>query len=146
MATNSMIAIRPSRLIFAGLLSLAGAAMLSLAIVAIPLFVRVVATIGLVAVCVLAIRRHALLRSVRSIISIAPLPASNCIVGNASAIEAGATVLPESVAWPWMLLLHVAVDGIRWPVVILVLRDSVAEADWRRLSIWLRWQASEHAA
>jgi hypothetical protein len=128
------------------MVGLVAAAISSLVVTPIPLFIRILAAISSVAVCSLAIRRHALLHGSRSLVAIQPLPAGGCIVKTASGGEAAATVLPDSVAWSWMLLLRVALEGKRWPVSILVLRDSVAEEDWRRLSIWLRWLASERAA
>lgn len=140
MATSAPVAIRPSRVLLAGMVGVAAVALSSLALVPIPLFVRVLVAVPSIAVCSLAIRRHALLRSSRSLVAIRPLPEGICIVTTVSGGETEAAVMPDSVAWSWMLLLRLVLDGKRRPVSILVLRDSVAEADWRRLSIWLRWK------
>jgi len=146
LATNEPVAIGPSRLVLSGLLGLCGAALLSVAIATIPLLVRIPAAIGLVAASSLAIRRYALLHSSDSVVSIQPMAAGNCILRTLSEGDMEATILPDSVAWPWMLLLRFTSGGKRLPVSVVVLPDSVAKEDWRRLSIWLRWQASEPAA
>lgn len=145
MSLSTPVEIRPSRLAVAGWLGLAGTAVLSLVVVPMPHLVQGCAAVAVVAVCGLVIRRHALLRSGRSISAIQPLPQGECVVKYRSGEEAQATILPDSVVWPWMLLLRIAPGGRGRPSVILLARDSLAEEDWRRLSIWLRWQASEDA-
>lgn len=146
MAVDEPVAIRSSIVALAAQSGLAGAAILSLAMIPVPLLVQVLAAIAVSAVCSLVIRRHAILRDGRSIRAIKPLPAGRCMVTDLSGIETEGEILPDSVAWSWMLLLRIALVGKHLPVGILLLRDSVTDADWRRLSIWLRWQASGRAA
>lgn len=146
MAIDAAVSIRPSFLAAGGLSGLAGTAILSLMMVPIPSSVRGFAVIAVAAACGLAIRRYALLRGKRSIIAIKPLPAGNCVVKDRFGEETEASILPDSVVWSWVLLLRVALDGQRWPVIIFLMRDNLADEDWRRLSIWLRWHAIGRAA
>lgn len=140
------VAIFSSRLLLAALISLAGFSALSLAVVPIPVLIQILSGISMIAVCSDAIRRHALVCSSRSVTSIEPRPAGKCIVKHVNGEESESAILADSVAWSWMLLLRLAEEGRRRPVIVLILRDSVADEGWRRLSIWLRWQTGGQSA
>lgn len=142
MATTASVAIRPSSFAATGLAVLGSASLLALAIVPIPCSIRSLGCVAVVAVSAFAIWRHALNRSRRSTVSIELLPEGKCVLKHSSGERTDGKILADSVAWPWVLLLRVGVSGGRWPVVVLILRDSVSEADWRRLSIWLHWPTS----
>lgn len=142
MATTNSVAVLPSAVAAAGLGALASASLLSLAIAPLPHLIRSLAAIVVVAIIAFAVWRHALNHGGASIVSIQLLPEGKCVLEKSSWEHADGRILPDSVVWPWMLLLRFCVSGRRRPVVILILRDSMTETDWRRLSIWLRWQAS----
>lgn len=142
MATTAPVAIRPSAFAATGLTVLAAASLLALAMVPITPFVRAPGCVAVVAVSALAIWRHALNRSGRSAVSIELLPEGKCALEHSSGERTDGTILADSVAWPWVLLLRVGVNGMRGTVVVLILRDSVSEAEWRRLATWLRWPTS----
>lgn len=50
-----------------------------------------------------------------------------------------ADLLPGATVHPWLTVIHLRVAGGR--VVVAVLPDSAVAADYRRLRMWLRWQA-----
>jgi hypothetical protein len=126
----------------AGLATLAAASLLSLTIAPLPQLIRAVLAIAVVAISAFAIWRHASVGSATSIVSIQPMREGKCVLEESSGECIDGTILPDSVAWPWLLLLRFAVSERRWSVVVLILRDSMTETDWRQMSIWLRWQAN----
>lgn len=138
---------RRSAVATAGLAAVAGASLLALTIAPLPQLIRSVLAIAVVAISAFAIWHHALIRSATSIVSIQLMPEGKCVLEKSSGECIDGTILPDSVAWPWMLLLRFDVSEMRRSVVVPILRDSMTEADWRQLSIWLRWPASAlHAA
>lgn len=122
-------------------IGLGAAALGCLAVVSIPLVILAPAVFAVIAVSGIAIRRHALLRGPRAAIAMQLLPGGGCIVEERSGDEIEAAVLPDSVAWQWLLLLRLAPHQSRRHLVVVVPRDAVSGEDWRRLSIWLRWEA-----
>ncbi len=142
MATNTSVAVLPSTVAAVGLGVLATASLVSLAITPLADLVRSLVAIVAFAISAYAVWRHALNRSGGSVVSIQLMPEGMCVLEKSSGECIDATILPDSVAWPWMLLLRFEVSETRWPVVVLILRDRMTDSDWRRLSIWLRWDAS----
>ncbi len=142
MATTTSVAVLPSAVATAGLGALASASLLSLAIAPLPDLVRSLAAIVAIVTGAFAVWRHALNRSAASIVSIQLMPEGMCVLEKSSGECIDGMILPDSVAWPWMLLLRFDVNERRWPVVVLILRDRMTETNWRLLSIWLRWDAS----
>lgn len=141
MAVSSRVVLRRSRLLLSGLIALGVSSALSLALVPLASLLRASAVLGVIAVCGLAIRRHALLLGKRSIVALELQPAGRCVVEQAGGAMIEASVLPDSVAWPWLLLLRLTSSARRWPMVVVAMPDSLPNPDWRRLSIWMRWQS-----
>lgn len=56
-----------------------------------------------------------------------------------------AVVAPDTLVWAWLVVLRYRVAGsARWANVV-VLPDSLAADDFRRLRVWLRWRARPDA-
>jgi toxin CptA len=53
-----------------------------------------------------------------------------------------ATVLGSSFVSPWLTVLHLKLEGRRFVLPVVLLPDSLAADDFRRLRVWLRWGAA----
>lgn len=53
-------------------------------------------------------------------------------------------VLPDSVAWPWLIVLRWRENGRRHSLPLPP--DALSEDEHRRLRVWLRWKAGGTAA
>lgn len=141
MAIQSPVVISPSRLLLIGLLGFAGVALAALATVPSPAVFRGTVMIGIAMLTGVG-ARQVLLQTRSSISAIVPLNDGRCILRNGSRAEIYAAIQPDSVTWPWTLQLSLKEEGSQRSMVVLLMRDSVSSVDWRRLSIWLRWQAN----
>lgn len=54
-----------------------------------------------------------------------------------------AALLPESVVTPTLTVLRYRTAGQRWAESRVILADSLAAADFRRLRVWLKWCAGK---
>lgn len=56
-----------------------------------------------------------------------------------------AELSPETVVWPWLVVLHYRLAGAHRPVARVILPDSLDEEDFRRLRVWLKWRCAKSA-
>lgn len=55
-------------------------------------------------------------------------------------------VLPDTTCWPWLVVLRFHIDGRDRAESCVLLPDSLSKESWRRLALWLRWDASASRA
>ena len=60
-------------------------------------------------------------------------------VGGRSNDRSAANILPDSVVFPWVVVLRYRVEGLRRATNVVLFPDQMANDDFRRLSLWLRW-------
>ena len=60
-------------------------------------------------------------------------------VGGGSNDRSAANILPDSVVFPWVVVLRYRVEGLRRATNVVLFPDQMANDDFRRLSLWLRW-------
>lgn len=53
--------------------------------------------------------------------------------------RAAVSVLPDSVVFFWVIVLRYRVDGLPRAMSVVLFPDQMANDDFRRLSLWLRW-------
>ena len=53
-----------------------------------------------------------------------------------------ATVLRSSFVLPWLVVLHLRLEGRRLMLPVVLLPDSMGNDDFRRLRVWLRWSGA----
>ena len=60
-------------------------------------------------------------------------------VGEGGDNRVAVSVLPDSVVFPWVIVLRYRVDGLPRAMSVVLFPDQMANDDFRRLSLWLRW-------
>lgn len=115
--------------------------MLALQLARLPPILGAGGSLWAVAVAVHAVRQHALRKSKGAIRTIETDQTTTACTLIGGGVECTAVVLPDSVVWPWLILLRVRTEGAWCATTVVILPDAVTRDEWRRLSIWLRWAA-----
>ena len=66
-------------------------------------------------------------------------------VGEASDNRAVVSVQPDSVVFPWIVVLRYRVEGLHRATSVVLFPDQISNDDFRRLSLWLRWYRETRA-
>ena len=139
------IAIRPSRRLTL-LLSLAHAAALGACLAAdmpVALKLFVVLLIGLS--CAHALYDAALLRSRKAIVALEIADDGVLTFQMRSGEWRRGILLDSSFVAPYLTVLNLKTDGTRLARHVVVMADSVAAEEYRRLRVWLRWRKTAAA-
>ena len=135
------IALRPSRLLLVAIAVLHALAFAGLFLSqSLPIWLRIAFGIALGVSAVIAIRFHAARNAAESVRELTLLEDGSLEIG-AGGRTLGASLAPQSIVFPGLvLLLPVVADSRRLPAVVL-LPDALSAQDWRTLQTWMRWKA-----
>ena len=86
-----------------------------------------------------AVRRHAMLRSGRSIVALVLEGEQSCAVRTRNGLWVHGTIKASSYVLPCLIVLDVAIDQRMFGMHIMLLPDSVTAESHRRLRMRLRW-------
>jgi toxin CptA len=106
---------------------------------ALPSWAKITAVLLLLVNAAWTVHRHALRRSRRSITELAFSDRETLRLTLRDGSSHGGRILGSSTVGTSLVLLNIAIDGRRLPVHVVLLGDSLAEDDFRRLRVWLRW-------
>jgi len=133
------LAIRPSRQL-ALLLGLAHAAAAGAClVVAMPVFLKIVLVLVVGASCGRALYGPALLRSPRAIVALEISEGGALLFQTRRGDWEKGTLLDSSFVAPYLTVLNLKSEGGRFARHVVILPDSVAADEFRRLRVWLRW-------
>ena len=137
------VSLRPSRILAAILVAAHGCAIAVVALVAIPLWLQLIAIAALAVSLVTALRRTALLLAPDSVIAIE--------IGSDGTLSIqtrrGSRISECEVLANTYVAAFLAIINLREPETralrhVVLLRDSIDSEDFRRLRVWLRWKRS----
>lgn len=133
------LTLRPSRRL-ATILIVAHAATAGL-LLALPLpsWLAAAASVMLLTSAVCSVHRYALLRSPGAITALAFSDREALRLTLRDGSTHAGHVLGSSTVGTTLTILNIALAGKRLPVHVLLLGDSLAAEDFRRLRVWLRW-------
>jgi toxin CptA len=132
--------LRPSRRLAVLLLALHFAALAALAALTFALWIRIVLAVALMAGLVRALRRSALLRSGDAVVELSCGEDGRLGCAQRDGARFDAEVLPQTAVYAAAVLLRAKPAGARRARSVVVLPDSLAAEDFRRLRVWLRWR------
>jgi toxin CptA len=104
-----------------------------------PSWVTVAVAVLLLVSAAYFVQRHALLRGPKAITALAFSDRETIRVTLRDGSAHAGRVLGSSTVGATLTVLNLALDGRRWPVHVVLLGDSLAVEDFRRLRVWLRW-------
>lgn len=104
-----------------------------------PLWVRIALILLLLVNAGWSVHRHALRRGRHAITALAFSDRETIRLSMRDGGSHDGRVLGSSTVGTGLTLLNIAVDGRRLPVHVVLLGDSLASDDFRRLRVWLRW-------
>jgi hypothetical protein len=133
------VILRPSRLITAWLAGLHGATLVPLWWSALPVWAGAALAIAIAVHGAWAIRRFGQLQSPLSVTGIALQPGADCILAARSGAEFGGPVDPSTVVLGSLVILAVKESAGHSHRRAIVVRDMLAEDDFRRLRVGLKW-------
>ena len=140
------INIRPSRQLALVLgfahTTAAGACMLA----DLPLPVCSALLVGVAVSCVYAVRGRALLRAASSVIGLQIEEGGRVWVRTVGEGWSAATLLDSTFVNPWLTVVSVATRGRHRAHHAVILTDSMAAEDFRKLRVWLRWRGGADLA
>ena len=102
--------------------------------------------LGLAASCVHAVRGRALLRAASSVIGLKMEEDGRLWVRTAGEGWSSATLLDSTFVNPWLTVVSVATRGRHRAHHAVILTDSMAAEDFRKLRVWLRWRGGADLA
>jgi toxin CptA len=124
----------------AALLMIAHAAIAGLLmLLVLPSWVKIAAVLLLLANAVWTVYRHALRLGRHAISALAFSDRETLRLTLRDGSSHGGRVLGSSTVGTNLTLLNIAIDGRRLPAHVVLLGDSLASDDLRRLRVWLRW-------
>lgn len=133
------MALRPSYRL-AALLMIAHLAIAGLLLMlALPSWAKIAAVMLLLANAMWTVYRHALRRGRHAITELSFSDRETMRLTLRDGSSHVGRVLGSSTVGTALTLLNIAVDGRRLPVHVVLLGDSLAGDDFRRLRVWLRW-------
>lgn len=133
------VTLRPSRLITAWLAGLHGATLVPLWWSALPIWAGAALAIAIAAHGAWAIRRFGQLQSSLSVTGIALQPGADCTLAARSGAEFSGPVDPSTVVLGSLVVLAVKGSAGHSPCRAIVARGMLAEDDFRRLRVGLKW-------
>ena len=134
------INLQPS-LLLAGILTLAhGAILLAIALIGIPLWAKIIATVVIVTNGAYCVWRHALLKGADAPVAIV-ISANNAFTFDTRCGEScDCRVSGGTYVKPYLTVLDLKIADGRAIKRIVLLPDSLHADDFRRLRVWLRWK------
>lgn len=108
-------------------------------LLALPSWTKIAAVLLLLANAVWTIYRHALLCCRHAITELSFSDRETIRLTLRDGSSHFGRVLGSSTVGTGLTLLNIAIDGRRLPVHVVLLGDSLAGDDFRRLRVWLRW-------
>jgi len=133
------LTLRPSRRL-AAILLVAHAAMGGLLLaLSLPAWLMAAAGVMLLASAVWCVQRYALLHGPGAIVTLAFSDREAIRLTLRDGSTHHGHVLGSSTVGTTLTILNIALTGKRLPVHVVLLGDSLAVADFRRLRVWLRW-------
>lgn len=133
------LSLRPSRILAGGLAVVGCAGIVLSAMLPLPIWGRGVLMLALLAAMGHAIVHHALLRLPHSINALEV--GANGIL-RCHSVRHGwreAQVLDSSFVTPWLVVMHLQVDGLRWMRPVVILGDILDAELARQLRVWMKW-------
>jgi hypothetical protein len=130
------ISIKPSRRFFAVLLFAHGLALIAVALLTLSIPMRT----GLGALVLVSLLFTLRKRKDPGIVRLHLGAKGELEIEKIVGVRETAVILPETMVFPWMILLVIRSEGKRYPLVLL--QDSTNGDDLRRLLVWLDWRAS----
>jgi len=130
--------LKPSHLLAIILASASAGACLILTCMPLPLWAKLVAAV----LIVMSAAYHVLdlmLRWPSSLVSLEVNSKGELQVMRKDAQKLSAVVLPDRVVFPWLTVLNIRTDQIRWARHVLITPDRVEPDAFRQLRVWLRW-------
>ena len=142
-STSARFVVKPSRVLAWALFLVSALAIAALWTLDLPLAVRAVAGIAVLATGIFHTRTlwAGQSRWMPNGHEFELLPDGNCRWKNIQGNWLDAEILGSSFVSSWMTLLNLKTDARR-SISIAILPDTLAQEDFRRLRIWLRWRAS----
>ena len=107
-----------------------------------PLPVCSALLVGLAASCVHSVRGRALLLAAGSVTGLKMEQGGRLWVRTAGEGWSTATLLDSTFVNPWLTVVSVATGGRRRAHHAVILTDSMAAEDFRKLRVWLRWRGA----
>ena len=104
-----------------------------------PVATKVVLIGVIVASLAHALRRHALLRSLRSILDLEVHDREHAAIRDRTRDWRDARILCTSCVTPSLTVLNMKVDGSRLAQHVLLVRDNIDAEDYRKIRVLLRW-------
>ena len=133
------VALRPSRQL-ALLLGLAHAAAAGACLVApTPVWLKVILVLAVGGSCGRALYGPALLRSPESIVALEISEGGALSFQRRRGDWEEGTLLDSSFVAPYLTVLNLKSEGSRFAHHVVIMPDSVAADEFRRLRVWLRW-------
>ena len=135
------ISLRPSRILTAILVAAHGGAIAVVALVAMPLWLKLMAIAALAVSLVAAVRRAALLLAPGSVVAIEiGLDDSLSIQTRRGSRIGECEVLASTYVAGFLAIINLREPETRAVRHVIVLTDSIDGEDFRRLRVWLRWK------
>jgi toxin CptA len=140
------IALRPSRILAAILVIAHGAALAVIALVSVPLWLKVIAIAALAVSLVFEIRQTVLLRAPDAVVAleIASDDALSIQTRRGDWIEC--EVLGSTYVTYFLAIVNLKDQGSGRVKRAVILPDSIDAEDFRKLRVWLRWKRNAPAA
>ncbi len=145
MKTSSALRVNlgPSRSLSCVLAGLHGATLLPLWWAGLPVWTGAILALAIIVHGGWSVRRHALLRSARSVTAVELGPAGNCTLIRRDGTEVAGAVDPGSLVVGALVILGVRRAGIRPALRALIVRDMLPEEEFRRLRVGLKWGGAQ---
>lgn len=131
--------LRPSRLLTLLLILLGMAAVTSVFLVPLSFVIRFGLALTIACWTVYQILFAALLRQRHSCAAWQLDAAGRITLVLRNGEQSSGQLLPESLITPWLIVLHIVLDGGRKRRSLLILSDAMDAASYRRLRVELRW-------
>jgi toxin CptA len=140
------IALRPSRILAAILVIAHGAALAVIALVSVPLWLKVIAIAALAVSLVFEIRQTVLLRAPDAVVALEITSDDALSIQTRRGDWIECEVLGSTYVTYFLAIVNLKDQGSGRVKRAVILPDSIDAEDFRKLRVWLRWKRNAPAA